>query len=169
MCLHMTRKRRIKVKLSCTYPGGFIIPATLQAFVFKNDTAAVMSVWDGEPKRLLCNQAVAVLRDCCGVRPHDTLPPPTPSPASQQLCYLEQEQWRKSCHHVHRIILRTFSKACWFLMMGIHSWYEAESRRRKLLPAFIIKWHVGDFPVGPVARSPRSQCRGLGFNSWPGN
>ena len=66
MCLHMTRKGRRK-NFSVLYPGGFIIPATLQTFVFKNDTAAVMSMWDGEPKGLLCSQAVAVLRDWCGV------------------------------------------------------------------------------------------------------
>ena len=27
----------------------------------------------------------------------------------------------------------------------------------------------GDFPGGPVAKTPHFQCRGLGFNSWSGN
>ena len=26
-----------------------------------------------------------------------------------------------------------------------------------------------DFPHGPLARTPCSQCRGLGFNPWSGN
>ena len=26
-----------------------------------------------------------------------------------------------------------------------------------------------DFPGGPVAKTPHSQCRGPGFNPWPGN
>ena len=26
----------------------------------------------------------------------------------------------------------------------------------------------GDFPGGPVAKIPWSQCRGLGFNPWSG-
>ena len=28
---------------------------------------------------------------------------------------------------------------------------------------------AGDFPGGPVARTPSSQCRGPGFNPWSGN
>ena len=28
---------------------------------------------------------------------------------------------------------------------------------------------VGDFPGGPVAKTPSSQCRGLRFNPWLGN
>ena len=27
----------------------------------------------------------------------------------------------------------------------------------------------GDFPGGPVAKTPSSQCRGPGFNPWSGN
>ena len=26
-----------------------------------------------------------------------------------------------------------------------------------------------DFPGGPMAKTPRSQCRGLGFDPWSGN
>lgn len=32
-----------------------------------------------------------------------------------------------------------------------------------------LKKNDGDFPGGPVARNPHSQCRGLGFDPWPGN
>ena len=28
---------------------------------------------------------------------------------------------------------------------------------------------AGDFPGGPVAKTPRSQCRGPGFDAWSGN
>ena len=27
----------------------------------------------------------------------------------------------------------------------------------------------GDFPGGPVAKTPSSQCRGPGFDTWSGN
>ena len=29
--------------------------------------------------------------------------------------------------------------------------------------------NLEDFPCGAVAKTLRSQCRGLGFNSWSGN
>ena len=32
-----------------------------------------------------------------------------------------------------------------------------------------IKNKMGDFPGGPVAKTPRSQCRGPGFAAWSGN
>lgn len=28
---------------------------------------------------------------------------------------------------------------------------------------------IGDFPGGPVAKTPCSECRGPGFHSWLGN
>ena len=31
------------------------------------------------------------------------------------------------------------------------------------------KMGVGDFPGGPVAKTPRSQCRGPRYNPWSGN
>ena len=32
-----------------------------------------------------------------------------------------------------------------------------------------IKTTMRDFPGGPVAKTPHSQCRGPGFNPWSGN
>ena len=32
-----------------------------------------------------------------------------------------------------------------------------------------ISFDTRDFFGGPVAKTPRSQCRGPGFNPWPGN
>ena len=29
--------------------------------------------------------------------------------------------------------------------------------------------HSGDFPGGPVGKTPCSQCRGPGFDPWSGN
>ena len=34
---------------------------------------------------------------------------------------------------------------------------------------YILKTPVRDFPGGPVAKTPRSQCRGPGFDPWSGN
>ena len=35
---------------------------------------------------------------------------------------------------------------------------------------FILEnWNSRDFPGGPVAKTPRSQCRGPGFDPWSGN
>ena len=32
------------------------------------------------------------------------------------------------------------------------------------------KWsRTGEFPGGPGAKTPSSQCRGTGFNPWSGN
>ena len=39
-------------------------------------------------------------------------------------------------------------------------------RHGPLLPQRLQK---GDFPGGPVAKTPRSQCRGPGFDPWSGN
>ena len=33
----------------------------------------------------------------------------------------------------------------------------------------VINSPLGDFPGGPVAKTPRSQCRGPGFDPWLGN
>ena len=32
-----------------------------------------------------------------------------------------------------------------------------------------LKWITRDFPGGAVVKTPRSQCRGPGFNPWSGN
>ena len=33
----------------------------------------------------------------------------------------------------------------------------------------LIKGTPGDFPDGPVVKTPRFQCRGSGFDPWSGN
>ena len=33
----------------------------------------------------------------------------------------------------------------------------------------VLKLDCGDFPGGPVAETPSSQCRGPGFHLWSGN
>ena len=40
-----------------------------------------------------------------------------------------------------------------------HSWIVIVSKKGKRR----------NFPRGPVAKTPHSQCRGPGFNPWPGN
>ena len=39
----------------------------------------------------------------------------------------------------------------------------------KVLLNSISRYRRRDFPGGPVARTPYSQCRGSGFNPWSGN
>ena len=38
-----------------------------------------------------------------------------------------------------------------------------------LIYLFFKKYSLGDFPGGTVAKTPCSQCRGPGFDPWPGN
>ena len=33
----------------------------------------------------------------------------------------------------------------------------------------ILKWNIGNFPGGPVVKTPCFQWRGCGFDPWSGN
>ena len=39
---------------------------------------------------------------------------------------------------------------------------------RKLRNRSLTLFTIRDFPGGPVAKTPHSQCRGLGFDPWSG-
>ena len=57
---------------------------------------------------------------------------------------------------------------CVFIYKTIYPWLIIATSVIVLLG--ILKMYLkGDFPGGPVVRTPRFHCRGLRFNPWMGN
>ena len=44
--------------------------------------------------------------------------------------------------------------------------YEEKGKKTNSLNIFFLKWVLGDFPGGPVVKTPPFQCRGREFNPW---
>ena len=55
----------------------------------------------------------------------------------------------------------------------IYGWWQKEVKGSGAFkggrPGFKSKLHHWDFPAGPVAKTPHSQCKGTRFDPWSGN
>ena len=58
---------------------------------------------------------------------------------------------------------------CWFADSRLVVSSHGEKREQTRFVLFLSEHSSWDFPGGPVAKTPCSQCRGPGFDPWSGN
>ena len=90
---------------------------------------------------------------------------------------LEATKFMVTCHSSNRKLIQTLSNdsgsqlilLAFLLGCSPLSWRCLSTSFACFTPIPSLRFNLRDFPGGPVAKTPRSECRGPRFDPWSGN